>query len=186
MVVQGRNYLRDKKKKHLIQLSIWGSLVFFTAVIGIVATGSRNNYFTVGAGLLIIPFAMHATQILTLLKYKDADPTYALQLEAMSGSYALFHSCILPDQRTTLFVQHIVITSRGIYSLDTDSERIQKVESLLKPRLVNKGIAEERMLFIHIKDRNTLEEIISKIEKETCFSDEQLGNTKNIVDAMIM
>ena len=186
MIKQEKDYIKSKKKKHLLQACLWGGLMIVIFIVGLFVMKERANTFTLIAALLVLPFALHLTRYFSYAKYKDPSPKQSTILERMKGTYALYHSVIMPDSTGALYFAHVVVTSRNIYFMSKDETMISKAKAMLANRLKSKGIQATQLKFIHTSDATSIKNAALKIQKDACFSDEQLGNNTKIIDSMIM
>lgn len=186
MIKQRKDYIQNKKKHHLIRALIWGSIVLIIFGIGLAVMSTRESKFTLVAALFVLPFGLHLTRYFSYAKYKDPGPKEASVLEHMKGTYTLYHSVIIPDSTTTFYFEHVVVTSRNIYFITKDEEGMSKAKPILNLRLKSKGLAESQLRYIHGSDLTAIKNASLKIQKDACFSDEQLGNNTKIIDAIIM
>lgn len=186
MIKQTKDYIQKKKKEHLIKAVIWGVVIVGIYVAGLVLTKNRANPVTVVAAVLVLPLALHITRFISFNKFKDPSPKRAACLEHMKGTYALYHSVIIPDTTTTLYFDHVVVTSRNFYFIAKDPAHLASAKAVLPLRLNKKGVGTDQMNYIHAKDMTSIKNTALKIQKDACFSDEQLGNNTNIIDGIIM
>lgn len=186
MIKQTKDYIQKKKKKHLIHAIIWGSVVAVIFIMGLIVMEKRANEFTLVAALFILPFALNLTRYFAYAKYKDPNPKYASVLEHMKGTYALYHSVIVPESTTNLYFEHVVITARNVYFISKSEEMIARAKPILNVKLMQKGIPQGAQRYIHASDKTAIKNASLKIQKDACFSDEQMGNNTKIIDAMMM
>ena len=186
MVKQEKDYIKSKKKKHLLQALLWGAVILGIFIVGLMVMPTRANYFTLVAALFVLPFALNLTRYFSYAKYKDPSPKQATVLERMKGTYALYHSAIIPDTTGTLYFPHVVVTARSVYFLAKDEDMLTKAKSILGLRLKAKGLADAQLRYIHVTDKTSLKNASLKIQKDACFSDEQLGNNTKIIDGIMM
>lgn len=186
MVKQTKDYIKEKKKKHLLHSILWGSIMLAIFIVGLVVMKTRNTEFTLVAALFTLPMALNLTRYFAYRKFKDPNPKHASLLEHMKGTYNLYHSVIIPDSTTTLYFEHVVVTSRNIYFITKDEAVITKAKPILNVRLTPKGITQGAQRFIHASDTTAIKNACLKIQKDACFSDEQMGNTSKILEVMVM
>ncbi|PHV71819.1 hypothetical protein CS063_04485 [Sporanaerobium hydrogeniformans] len=186
MIRQAKNYIQKQKKKYLLWTIVWGLLMASVFAIGILVTKNRGNYFTLVAGLLILPMAINFTRLTSFIRFKDGQESDAKLLEGMKGSYILFHSAIIPDTRTTVLFEHIVVTARSIYFLTTRKEIVAKNKEWIKQRLMAKGLEEKALHFVCLNESNTLKNTVNKMEKDACYTGENLENYAHIIQGMLM
>ncbi len=186
MIRQPKDYIRIQKKKFLLWTLVWAVLTALMFVGGIVLTQTRNNYFTLVAGLLILPLALNFSRLVSFLRFKDGQSEDAELLERMKGSYVIFHSAIIPDTRATVFFEHIVVTARSIYFLTTEKDTLTKHKAWLMNRLIAKGLSEKELHFVYLPETNTLKNMANKIEKDACYTSENLEKYAHILQSMLM
>ena len=186
MIKQEKDYIRRQKKKYGIYTLIWTIVVLGFYGIGIIITGERANIFTIIAGFLVIGLALSLSRLCVYFKFKDGNTAYSELLETMKGSLSIFHSCIIPDTRTTSFVEHIVVTSRNIYFLVYDEEVLRKNRLWLENRLRAKGIELKQIHFIRLDHENSVKNAMIKIEKDACYTSEKLEEYTQLIQELIM
>ena len=186
MVKQKKNYIAEKKKKHLIKAGMWGCIIFVIMVTGILLLDTRASYFTVVAAVLVLPLALHITRFVAFVKYQDPSIDQAERLEQIKGNYVLYHSAIIADPLGTFYFEHIIVTAKNIYFITKDQQVIEKAKPILAVKLENKGVSAKSLHFIHVSQGKTIEKIACKIEKEANQVDEVLETTIKIIDGMLM
>jgi len=138
MVIQEKEYIKKQKSKYLKGTIFWTALVIGIFVCGLVIMGKRETYFTVFAGVLVVGAALNVTRLIGFGKYKDGDEKWAVYLEKMKGSYDIFHSAIIPDNRGTVYFEHVVITSKSIYFISYDDACVKKNRLWLENKMQSK------------------------------------------------
>ncbi len=186
MIKQDKDYIKKQKKKYSIFTGIWILVVTVVYGIGIIITGERANIFTIIAGFLVIGLALSLSRLCVYLRFKDGNIAYGTLLESMKGSYNLFHSCIIPDARTTILIEHIVITSRSIYFLVCDEDVLKKNRLWLENRLKAKGIELKQMHWMKLDTENSVKNTIVKIEKDACYTSEKLDEYTQLIQELII
>lgn len=186
MIKQEKDYIKKQKKKYSIYTLIWTLVVLGTFGIGIWITGDRANIFTIIAGFLVIGLALSLSRLCVYLKFKDGNAAYGTLLETMKGNYSLFHSCVIPDARTTVLIEHIVVTSRSIYFLVYDEEVLKKNRLWLENRLKAKGVALKQIHFVKLDHENSVKNTMVKIEKDACYTSESLAEYTQLIQELIM
>lgn len=186
MIKQEINYISKKKKKFLMMTLLWTTIVLCVFITGLVITGTRSTYFTLVATLFVLPLVQNMTRYIAFYRFKDPSIEYASILEQMQGNYQLFHGVIMPDDHTTVFFEHLIITSEKLYFLTYDKEIIQKYQSFFENKLLNKGIDPKNIHFVEIADLKSLNVIISQIEKQINKGSDGLENYSKLLEAMMM
>ena len=186
MIKQETDYIKKQKKKYSIYTGIWTLVVVIVYGIGIMITGERANIFTIISGFLVIGLALSLSRLCVYLKFKDGNSREGEILETMKGSYSLFHSCIIPDARATILIEHIVVTSRSIYFLVCNEEVLKKNRLWLENRLKAKGIEIKQIHFVKLDTENNLKNTMVKIEKDACYTSEKLEEHTQLIQELIM
>lgn len=186
MIKQEINYIAKRKKKFLMMSFICGLVVAGFFITGLFIVKTRSNYFTLVAALFVLPLSQNMTRFISFSRFKDPDAEYGKLLEQMKGSYYLFHSAIMPDQTTTAFFEHVIVTSKSIYFLSYHEEIIQKYKIGLQSKLSAKGVALKNIHFIPISHFNSIKNTAFKIEKDACYRDEMLEQHAKLLEAMMM
>lgn len=186
MIKQPKDYIKEKKKSHLIKSIGWGLVIVAIVTIGFFFTNENASYFTIVAALLALPVALNVSRYFAYAKYKDPKVKHSEILDHMKGSFDSYHSCIIPDTTVTLYFEHIIVTSRDFYFISKNQEMIAKAKPLLNLRMNNKGIDGSKLHYICAENGKAIKNATVKIEKDACFASEALqGNTK-IIDGMLM
>lgn len=186
MVVQEKDYVEKQKKKYFKGLAIWTLAVLGVFFVGIFAFGSRKNYGTVVAGVLVLGMALNLSRYIGFSRFKDGNKEYAEILEGMKGTYNLFHSAIIPDTRGTSFFEHIVVTSRSIYVINYDANQFKKTRLALENKLQNKGIEIKQIHCVTVNSPVEVKNLALKIEKDACFTDPKIEEYTRIINELLM
>ena len=186
MIKQEKDYIKSQKKKYILYIGIWTVVVLGVFGIGFLITGERTNLFTIIAGFLVIGLALSLSRLCVYLKFKDGNRHYATLIENMKGSYNVFHSAIIPNSSVTILIEHIVVTSRNIYFLGLNEEVLKKHRLWLEKRLIAKGMDVKQLHFIHLTHENSVKNIITKIEKDACFTSENLEEYTRRIEELII
>lgn len=186
MVLQEKDYIQRQKSKYLKGTIIWTALVIGIFIGGLVIMGKRESYFTVFAGVLVIGAALNVTRLIGFGKYKDGNEKWALHLENMKGSFDIFHSAIIPDSRGTVFFEHVVITSKGVYFMSYDEACVKKNRLWLENKIQSKGIDMKQVHVVTIKDEQAIKSLAAKIEKEALFTNGKQSEYTTIINSMLM
>ncbi len=186
MIKQEINYIAERKNKFLKMALIYAAIIIVIYTAGILIVKTRSSYYTLGAALFVMPLAQNIVRFMSFNRFKDPSVEFGAVLEAMKGSYHLFHSAIIPDHTVTVLFEHVIITSRSIYFLTYDENIILKHKSWLQNRLTAKGITLKDIYFIHITHMSSIKNAALKIEKDACYRGEMLDQHTKIIEAMIM
>ncbi|MHC1747776.1 MAG: hypothetical protein AB9856_05200 [Cellulosilyticaceae bacterium] len=186
MVKQDRQYVENKKKSFLKKTILWGSSVILIFGLSWYFTGKRANYFSLIAAALVIPLALNMTRYISFRRFKDPKVEEAKILDHMKGSYALYHSAIIPDTRETVYFSHLIITSRSIFLLTDCKETLQKSKNWVTERLNAKGFELKSIHFIETSGVKSIKNAALKIEKDACYTSQELDNRTAIIEAMLL
>lgn len=186
MVLQEKNYIKKQKNKYLKGAIIWTILVIGVYATGMILIGSRASYFTVFAGVLVVGAALNITRFIGYGKFHDGDEAMAQILENMKGSYDIFHSAVIPDNRGTAYFEHIVITSRSIYLITYDEVKLKKFRLWLENKLASKGIPMKHIHIMAIKDSVAMKNLAIRIEKDACYTSNEQEEYTKIINSMLM
>lgn len=186
MIQQEKDYIARKKKKYLTQTIIWSLGVACIFLIGLIVMGNRESYFTVFAGVMVMGVALNLSRWIGYRRFQDGNVLYAQSLEEMKGSYILFHSAIIPDVNITAYFEHIIVTTKNIYILSYDEERIKKHRIWLENKLQSKGLELKQIHFILLNSLDGVKNIVEQVEKDTCSVDEELKENAKIINDLLM
>lgn len=186
MITQEKNYIQTRKKEFLVKSLIWAMIIIGLVMIGIVLTGNNGNIFTVLAAVSTLGFAQNLTRYISFRRFKDPEEKDASILEEMKGSLYIFHGTIIPDTTTTVYFEHIVVTAKSIYFISKDNTTIQKNKSWLALRLEKKGLQQTQLHFVTVADSKALKNASLKIQKDACYTNEELDKNKRIIEGILM
>ncbi len=186
MTLQNRNYISEQKKRYLRNTLLWTIVVVAAFFSGLIIFKTRESYFTVFSGVMVIGVALNFSRYIGFSKFKDGKEEYADLLESIKGNYKLFHSVIIPDNRGTAFFEHLMITSKGLYFLGYQDQVIRTCRLWLENKLASKGIPLEQMHFITLENTAHLKDIILEIEKDNGYLDERLEEYSKVINDLLM
>lgn len=186
MILQEKNYIKKQKKKYLIHSCIWTVVVFVLFGLGLLLTGTRSNYFTISACVIAIVAALFISRFISFNRFKDGDETRACILEAMKGNYQIFHSGIIIISGKTFCFEHIVLTSKGIYLIAYDKEKVKKHQLWIEKGLISKGISAKNIHFLMAPNEVCMKNIALRIEKDTGVMNEKLEEYSKILNEILM
>lgn len=186
MIKQDRDYIA-KRKKHFLMLSgIWAVIMIGVFLLGLAITKDKGNIFTVLAAVMTLGLAQNITRFISFGRYKDPKEKHCKILDHMKGSLGIYHGAIIPDTTATVYFEHIIVTSRNIYLISKDKEMVQKTKNWLSSRLANKGINSGNIHFIIAGDSKGIKNASIKIEKDACYTSEDLDKNMKIIEAILM
>ncbi|MGL4363467.1 MAG: hypothetical protein ACRCSG_09450 [Cellulosilyticaceae bacterium] len=185
MIKQSKDYVKTMKKKYLLKSVLWGSIVCIIFLVGIVLMKKRASEFTLVAALFILPFSLYLTRYFAFFKYKDPNIKNSEMFEKMKGTYGLYHSAIFPESET-LYIDHVVVTARTIYFVSESEETLTKAKQIFPVRFKGKGMDEGQLKYIYAKDKTSIKNASLKIQKDACYTDENLTRYNKIIEAMLM
>lgn len=186
MVLQEKDYIKKQKSKYLKGTIFWSISILVVFGLGIVIMQSRESYFTVFAGILVIGAALNLTRWIGYGKYKDGNSTYAELLEKMKGSFNVFHSCIIPYTGSTAYFEHIIITSRSVYFITYNEEQQKRNRLSIENKLQSKGISMKQVHVVVVKNLIEMKNLILKIEKDACYTSNHQEEYTTIINEMLM
>lgn len=186
MILQEKNYIRQQKKRYLIHSCIWTGIVFVLFGLGLHLTKTRSNYFTISACVVAIVAALFISRFISFNRFKDGDEAKAGLLEKMKGSYQIFHSGIITTTSGTSYFEHIVVTSRSIYLISYDEEKMKKYRLAAEKSLVNKGISVKSIHFLVAKNEVQMKNITLRIEKDACVTGGKLEEYSKMINEILM
>ena len=186
MILQEKNYIRKQKKKYLIHSCIWTGMVLILFGLGMFLTQTRSNYFTISACIMAIVASLFIARLISFNRFKDGDEAKAHILEAMKGSYEIFHSGIIIDATSTSYFEHIVVTSRNIYLIGYNEEKVKKNRLATEKYLVTKGIPAQCIHFLVAKNEVQIKNIALKIERDACVTNGKLEEYSKMINEILM
>lgn len=186
MIKQDENYIRSKKSGYLKRSLVWIGIVFAIFLVGIIVTKQRANYFTVVAGVLVIPLSQNLTRYIAFRKYNPPNKEHASILSSIKGDYYLYHGVLIPDSKTIYFFDHVIITEKCIYFIAEDNKNIEKVKKWIIEALSAKGISQNEIKFLNIEDEQYLRGAAKNIEKEMQPKGTTFDEKSEILEAMMM
>ncbi len=107
-------YLTALKKKNGIRTGIAFAIVLAIFVIGILITGTKNNYATVLAVVGVLPAARVAVSFFVLLPHKSCDKEFAERMQETAGDMTTVFDCIVSNEKKPIGTQAVVITDHVI------------------------------------------------------------------------
>ncbi len=184
--LQPQDYLKRQKKKYLSRALFWGGISVCIFAIGLFYTRERATNYTLIAALFVLPFGLDMTRYLSYVRYPSPQIAVASRLEAMTGTYALYHAAVLPDTTQTFYFEHLIITPEQLYLVTPNEQTIQKATPILQTRLQAKGFIGENVHFVHIADEQALETLILEVQNHAHGDEERIAcHTKRIVPMMM-
>lgn len=186
MIKQEKDYVKNKKKSYLKKSVLWGLCVIAIFGFSWYFTKQRANYFSLIAAVLVLPLALNLTRYISFRRFKDPDIEESKILDRMKGSYALYHSAIIPDTRETAYFAHLIITSRSIFILSDNKEGLQKSKIWVTQRFNSKGIELKNIHFIETNGIKSIKNAALKIEKDACYTSQELENRIAVIEAMLL
>lgn len=186
MVIREKDYLKKTKKKYIKGSIIWFLIMISIFGIGYILNKTRNNVFTIVAAVLVLPVAQYLTKLIGVVKYKDPTVKESLKLESIKGEYNIFHSVIIPNKSSTMFLDHIIVTENKIFCFLSQEHNKEKKDFINKSKV--KGIDSNQLEFFNIDNIENIGNIIRKVEKHTYNNkdDKRLSNNTRIIDQMMM
>ena len=167
MIKQCKTYAADKQSYYLKRVCLWTIVMLGIFFIGILITGSKANYFTVAAGVIVMAVALYLSRYIGFKHFKDGHAQWAQIMEDESSDYAVFHSAIIPNEKYTAYFEHVILTGNAFYFLTYDEKMIQKAHIDLENKLVNKGIDYAQILFFVLKDEADVKKVMETIKQNT-------------------
>lgn len=186
MVKQQENYISNKKRGYLRNSIIWGSIVLIIFLTGVFVTKQRTNYFTLVAGVLVIPLSLNLTRYISFMTFNSPKKEHATILNQIKGDYYVYHGVVIPDAKTTHYFDHVILTGHYIYFIAENKETIEKVKNWIIDILSAKGITQKQIKFLHVKDEERMRAVAKNIEKEIRPKGNNLDAMSEILEAMIM
>lgn len=187
MIKQEKDYIKRQKKKYLIASSFWSAIVLIIFVTGLILTKTRANLFTVFACVMAIVASLFITRCISFSRFNDCDEERASMLEAMNGTYDLYHSAIIPYASGSAYFEHVVVTELGIYFIAYTKAQVDKYRTWMQELLGTKGIGSSHLYFLVAKDAVQLRHHISHIEKEEkLVSKDRFEDYSNKVNEILM
>lgn len=187
MIKREKEYLKNKKKKHLRGTIIWLVIMFSIFIVGYVLNETRNNVFTVIAALFTLPVAQDVTQLLAIWKFQDPEIETSEFFESIKGNYNLFHSVLLPDKTEVINFDHMIVTGTQIYCVVDGSRDITHIKDLLNKRLLAKGIPAQEITYIELSKVKNKQALLEKIEKSAKQEhEESLKEYTQLIAQMMM
>ncbi len=174
MIKREKDYLSKIKKKYIWGMVIWLIIMFGIFGIGYFLNETRLNIFTVVAAVLVLPAAQYITQLFALWKFEDPDLETSQELERIIGSYSLFHSVLVPDQRTILYFDHIFVTGTKIYCIIDNATDLSKTKKIFNKKISAKGIPLNTVVYVDQSATKDMGGLFKKIEKNVGI--ENIGN----------
>ncbi|MEG1704261.1 MAG: hypothetical protein RR289_06980, partial [Niameybacter sp.] len=186
MIKQSKDYIKEKKKQHFIKAIVWALVIIAIVTIGYFYNKTSASYFTVAAAVLSLPVALHLTRYFAYGKYQDPQHKHSQMLDQMKGSFDVYHGAIIPDSTLTLYIEHIVVTSRNIYFIGKSQEMLAQAKPVLNLRMRNKGMEEAKLHYIYAENGKAIKNATVRIERDACFTSEALEQNTKIIDGMLM
>lgn len=187
MIIQEKNYLKNKKIKFLKGTVIWFIIMITIFIVGYVLNGTRKNIFTVLAAILVLPVAQYATQLLTIWKFQDPEKEISELFESIQGNYNLFHSVLIPDKKEIINFDHIIVTGENIYCIINKHPDIAYIKKLFNTKIVAKGIPLKTMMYIELDKVKNKQKLLTKIEVATRRENEKnLKEYTQLIAQMMM
>lgn len=166
MIKQEKDYIKKQKKKYLIASLFWSIVVLIIFITGLVLTKTRANLFTVCACVMAVVASLFITRFISFSRFHDCDEERASMLEAMNGTYDLYHSAIIPYASGSAYFEHVVVTGTSIYFIAYSQAQVEKYRTWMQELLGTKGIGSSHLYFLVAKDSDQLRHHINHIEKE--------------------
>lgn len=186
MILQEKHYIKKQKKKYTLHACLWTAVVLILFGTGLLLTGTRSNLFTISACVMAIVAALFITRLISFSRFKDGDEKMGQVLEAMKGSYHLYHSGILLDTKGTVYFEHIVVTAQNIYLITYEEKTSKKGCSWVIERLSSQGVPSKNIHFVVIKNETQMKGLAHRIEKDACYTSEKLDNYSKIMNETLM
>lgn len=187
MIKREKNYLAKKKKKYLIGTLIGLIIMLSVFLLGYALNKTRNNIFTVMAALLVLPAAQYMTQLFAILKFKDPDIETSNQLELIKGNYSLFHSVLIPNQRSVMYIDHILVTGTKIYCMMDSTTDLAISKDVFSKKMKAKGIPLRTIVYVEQSKIKDMRNFFKKIETNIAIQNEEnLNEYTQLIAQMMM
>lgn len=167
MVKQSKTYIAEQQSHYLKRVFLWTAVMLVIFFMGIFITGSKSNYFTVAAGVLVMAVALYLSRYIGFKHFKDGHAKWAEIIENEGKDYGIIHSAIMPNEKYSAYFEHIVLTGRAFYFLTYNEKMIQKAHIDLENKLVNKGIDYTQVSFLVLKDEADVIKVMKMIKQNT-------------------
>lgn len=187
MIKREKDYLTRKKRKYVIG-TIIGLIVMFSVFgLGYFLNKTRNNVFTVLAAVLVLPAAQYITKLFAIIRFKDPDIKTSNSLELIEGSYNLFHSVLVPDQKTIFFYDHIIVTGTKIYCIIDNATDFIKAKEAFSKKMKAKGIPLKAIVYVDQNSTKVMGDLFKKIEASAAIENEEnLNEYTQLIAQMMM
>ncbi len=131
-------YLNYKKKLNFIIAAISLLIIIAIFVTGLIIFKSRNNYMTLVATVLVLPWAKLAIAYFVLIPHKSCPQNIYDKLEKSKGSISAIYDVVVSNAKKPIGVSAMVITDNSVVALTLDKAPDKELfEKSLKEFLKN-------------------------------------------------
>ncbi|MCR5295447.1 MAG: hypothetical protein K6E30_09815 [Lachnospiraceae bacterium] len=112
-------YFRFERKRRMILTFIFLGIPLIIFIAGLLLTGTEKSVFTVAAVVLVIPFAMSFTGLVTVFTQKSISDEAHEAISAHAGGLLMAYELYVTHEKASTFVDAFAICGNSVAGLVT-------------------------------------------------------------------
>ena len=174
-------YLNYKKKLNFIIAAVALLIIIAVFITGLIIFKSRNNYMTLVATVLVLPWAKLAIAYFVLIPHKECTQDIYEKLERSKKNISAIYDVVVSNSKKPIGVCAMVVTDSSVAALSLDKAPDKELfEKSLKDFLKNDKLNASVTLYT---DTNSFLKRVSSLAANFDASDEnktdRMGYIKN-------
>ncbi len=170
-------YIDKYRKRRIITLVLWCVLIGTIIAVPWLHYGTRNNYFTILAVVLVLPFARIFSTFLIMLPYHTGDKTEYEKIQALTNDkMILLSDLVLTKESGSMLYTMVVIFDGKVYAY-APQQKMSELErsTYLKTLMWEKGFTRKPLVYDNFEDFYETVEMLSVNVPEEAVSGEEFA-----------